>query len=161
MKLERQFALAAWDDDAASTVVEYLRSRGFANVEVSSVDGAPLVLARRGSWWGNLTSFDMTKVRAEIRVGGAEAGTVGVELEVQTFAQEITQWNAAVWRLELVELQRVLCGRGRLGDVWSRFNRDRKFASLRWVLSGMTHGKRLSQGWEAELKDLEAAATAP
>jgi len=164
MELCRRYQISNWNESTARTVVNYLKTRRFANAEVLASSPGPVVAGTRGTWLGNLTSFDMTKLRASIRFTPDGPGVVAVRLEVSTTAQEITEWNAAVWRLELVEVRRVLSGRALLGDLWPRFNRDARRAALRWALTGRSAhhrvagaicGEPLAKTWAIELTTLE------
>jgi hypothetical protein len=158
IKLQRQFLLSQWNESTAATTVAYLSSRRFADAHLITEAGSdPIVAGSRGSWLGNFTSFDMTKLRAKIRIAGKATGSVRVDLEVNTFGQQITQWNSTIWRLELIELHRVLRGLGRIDDIWSRFDRDYRSAAIRWTFTAMMGGQRLSKEWEAQLLELEEA----
>ena len=155
MKIQRQIAIHSWDEATASLAVNYLKSRAFTNAQAVPTNGGMVVSATRGSWLGNLASFDMTKLRAKIRVAGETSGTVTIDLDVNTFAQQITQWNLAVWRLELIELQRVLTGLGCIEEVWNRFNFDYRAAATGWALTATIAGQQLPQAWVTELAELE------
>lgn len=160
MKLERHLRLPAWNDELAGRAASYLQSRGFSNARLSSSDGVLVVSGNRGSWLGNFTSFDMTQLLAKVRVAGIATGNVDVELNVNTFGQQITQWNIAVWRLELVELHHILTGRGPIDDVWNRFKKDARSAAVRWTFTAMFAGQRLSPEWDQEIRNLENALQA-
>jgi hypothetical protein len=160
MTFQRQLVLPCWDVRVSRIALEYVRSRGFSDAEVLPGGRGPIITGKRGSWLGNLTSFDMKKLRAKIRLVGEATGEVRVELAVCTFGQQITQWNRAVWRLELIELRRVLLGLGPIDDVWSRFDRDSRSAAILWTFTAARGGQRLSDAWEAELRELESTTAA-
>lgn len=160
MKLMRTVPLTTWDDAAAQRAIEYLRTRRFVNARASSSPTGPIVAASRGSWLGNFTSFDMTKLRAEIHLSSAAVRSVEAVLDVTTFGQQITQWNKATWRLELIELDRVLRGLGTIDGVWARFKPDARAAAFKWTLTLMEGGQRLPPDWEAELQELERGDSA-
>jgi hypothetical protein len=153
--LQRKYRVDDWAMPIADRCVGYLQGRGFRNAGILPVEGAPVVVGSRGSWLGNLTSFDMTKLRAKIRVASEPDGRLGVDLEISTFAQQVTPWNHAFWRLELVELGRVLLGRERLDDVWRRYAPARRAAVVRWLATMMADRQRLPPAWETELHRLE------
>lgn len=155
MKLVRTLQIGTWDSRTAEQAVEYLKSRGFQDARAATAASGLTVAGTRGSWRGNLTSFDMTKLRARIRLSTTTAGQVTVELDVNTFGQQITEWNKATWRLELAELRRMLLGQGRIDTVWERFAQDRRAASLRWTFTFMVGGQRLPERWETEIQELE------
>jgi hypothetical protein len=158
MLIARDLDVPAWDESVARAAATYLRSRGFKNADVSP---GPTVTGTRGSWIGNFTSFDMTRLRARVRLAPRLPGVIAVELDVNTFGQQITDWNRAVWRLEIVELHRVLRGRDPLGDLWGRFHKDARAAARRWAVSFAIAGQRLSEDWNNELHALETELQAP
>ena len=155
MKLIRDLRVLTWDNLAVDRAIAYLRDRGFADAQAFEEQTGLVVIGTRGSWLGNLTSFDMTKLRAKIRVFSKAPGCVTFDLDVNTFGQQITQWNIATWRLEIAEFHRVLRGLGHLEDVWLRFRRDTGSAGLRWTLTLMQGGQTLTDSWETEIKKLE------
>ena len=62
-----------------------------------------------------------------------------------------------MWRLELVETQRVLRGASRIDDTWRRFNQAVRSAGIRWTLTLMTGGENLTDSWEREIAEVERA----
>lgn len=122
------------------------------NAQVSS---QLIVAGSRGNWTGNLTSFDMAKLITKIRISSCEVGTILVELDINTFGQQITEWNVAVWRLEILELHRVICGLSHIDNVWKRFGRDARSSYIKWAFTMMIGGQRLSKTWETEISRLE------
>ena len=151
MHMSRELRLPTWDKSTAQVAATYLSSRGFRNPQMLA---GPVIRGTRGSWLGNLTSFDMTKLKATVSISPSASGAL-VDLDVNTRGQLITEWNVAVWRLELVELQRVLRGAGHIGEVWSRFNRAARSGAARWVMTLATGGRDLADTWEQEIAGLE------
>ena len=156
MRLLRHVSVPSWNSETADLAVRYLRSRGYADARVSDHPYGPVVDGTRGSLLGNLISFDMTKLRAKIKVLLHSPGSVTVDLDVDTTGQQITQWNVATWRIEIAELHSILRGGGLLDDVWRRFRKDYRAANLRWTFTFMLGGQGLSDAWENELSSLEA-----
>lgn len=158
MKLRRRMLLTAWDEESTRVTVEYLKRRGFADARISDKTDAAGVVGSRGSWLGNFTSFDMTKLRAKIQVSSTKAGDARVELDVNTIGQIITQWNVAVWRLELIELRQLLCGLGPIDDIWSRFAKGDRSAVAAFAVTAGFRGHSLVGTWEAELSEFESCS---
>lgn len=158
MKLRRRLVVSDWSKHSADRAVAYLQERGFIDARVSE---GLTVTGSRGGWLGNLTAFDMTRLRARIVVSLDASGTLDVLLDVNTFGQAITDWNQAVWRLELIELHRILCGQPRIGDVWERLRASSPWTTFLWMLTRTRKGRRLSPEWETELRNLEAGLEAP
>lgn len=157
MQLRRELHVAEWDGRVADACAVYLRERGFRGAEVLLSKGYPVVSGKRGSWWGNFTSFDMRKLRATIVVYPTTFSRVGVDLDINTLGQDITEWNVAFWRLELIELHRVLNGWSRIDDVWERFSKERRTAAVEWSVTATLGGQRLTPAWDAEIRALENA----
>ena len=153
MKVTRDVEVPTWNAEAATAGVDYLRRRGFCNAQLLA---DLLVIGNRGSLWGNLTSFDMTKLRAVIRLSSNRKNHVFAELLVDTFAQQITEWNLATWRLEMAELHRVVCGVGHLEGVWDRFQQESRAAGRAWTKTLGREGAALPEAWEREIRHLEA-----
>jgi hypothetical protein len=152
MKIVRQLKLPIWDYNTAQVVIAYLQIRRFLDAQVSS---ELIVIGSRGNWIGNLTSFDMTKLITKVKISSCTVGTIVVELDVNTFGQQITEWNAAVWRLEMVELHRVICGLSHIDNVWKRFGRDSRLSYVKWAFTLMICGQSLPEIWESEISRLE------
>jgi len=159
-RLQRYLHLPGWNEQMAEQALGYLKDRGFADIQAFPTPAGTCVTGTRGSWLGNITSFDMGKLRAHIRIGPDATQGLCVDLEVETFGQVITHWNIASWRLELIELHRVLGGLGRMDDVWKRYRRASRLATVLWAMTLTMKGARLTRAWEAELRELEAP-TAP
>lgn len=156
MKISREFRVPDWNDGSARAAAEYLRTRGFADARVQSEGPLLVVSGSRGSWIGNFTSFDMRKLRGRITVSGDGSGRVGVELHINTLGQQVTEWNRAFWRLELVELCAVTSGRAPIAEVWARYSQPRRRSAILWSLTGALFGRRLTPEWVAELDRLES-----
>jgi hypothetical protein len=160
MKLHRRLVLRRWDEGTAQLGVDYLRSHKFSDARLSAGSFGPVVTGTRGSWLGSLASFDAAKLRTKVQLTGEGLRVVDIGLEVNTFGQWITEWNAAVLRLELVELRRVLIGREPVDEVWARLVPACRAAAIRQVLGaafGAAAGYELSEAWRAELRALERA----
>lgn len=152
MKISRELEVGQWDQPAVSVVLAYWKQRGFTN---ATVDSGMELRGTRGSWLGNLFSYDMSKVRASLKMSPIGQNRINVELHVRTFGQQITQWNRAYWRLEIVEVHHLLLGCGNIPEVWSRFLNDSRQASISWTFSLMKYGQQLTDEWEFAISNLE------
>lgn len=158
-----------WNEVAAEVAADYWRSRGFTSVRLES--GSKL-RGRRGSdlgsffpyfFWRSGAGFwdiDWKRVWASLTMAPGEFGGVQVDLEV-TFAggltRRVTEWGPAFYRLEIAELQHILFGAGDLMEVWARFTKAERKGTALWLWTKTLAGRRLSEDWEAELFELEAA----
>jgi hypothetical protein len=152
MLISRQLDVHRWDSHAAAVARDYWEQRGFTN---AAVNADLEIIGTRGSWLGNLTSYNMSKLRASIRMSPVGAERIALELDVNTWGQQITQWNHAYWRLEIIEVQRLLRGDGDLSDLWQRFKDDSRRASILWTFTVMLGGQRLSDVWNDTISNLE------
>lgn len=152
MQLVRHLELPTWDENTTQITVAYLQRQGFSDIKISP---KLEIIGSRGSWIGNFLSFDMTKIIAKVRIFPLGVGIIAVEFDINTFGQYITKWNATTWKLEIIELHRLLCNLGNIDHVWKRFNRDHNMASLWWILTFSIIGKSLPETWETEIQNLE------
>ena len=72
--LRREFLIHSWDEATIALAINYLSSRNFVNVQVSTTSTGAVVTAKRGNWLGNLLSFDMTKLLTKMRLTGETTG---------------------------------------------------------------------------------------
>jgi hypothetical protein len=89
-----------------------------------------------------------------------EFGGVRVDLEVTPFGdltRRMTEWGPAFFRLEIAELEHLLFGVGDLSEVWERFTKAERRGTALWLWTKKFCGRRLSEDWEAEILELEAA----
>ncbi len=156
MKITKQLEVHCWDQDAANKAIAFWNRRGFRNAAINS--NLELV-GTRGSWFGNFTSFNMSKLKTSLTMSSPKSDQVVVELDVNTLGQLITEWNLAYWRLEIIELHTILLGEGNISDLWHRFQRNSRRASILWMFSFMTLGQHLPEDLEATISKLESGVT--
>jgi hypothetical protein len=156
MKISRQLEVHRWDQAAAAAALAFWKRRGFKNV---AIDLDLELVGSRGSWFGNLTSFDMSKLKTSLRMSSWKSDRVVVELDVNTFGQHITEWNRAYWRLEIIELHTILICEGDISALWERFRQDSRRASILWAVSSTILGQRLPKDLEATISMLESGET--
>ncbi len=97
LRIDKKMALPAWDEDFQRGAVEYWKGRGFRFEESS---GAALQ-GRRGSIWGNLFSFDMSKLRTRLVVRRVDQNIIEIILDIDIQFQIVTDYNMLYWMLEL------------------------------------------------------------
>src|SRR4051812_18678528 len=93
LRFERRFIVPSSAKAISEKAVDYWSRRGvtFTEVEEARLSG------RRGSVWGNLTSFDPSDLLAEVTISFDEAGGVRCVLIVDRILQVVTEWNRAWW----------------------------------------------------------------
>lgn len=168
--ISRLISVPSWDKSTAEVAADYWRTRGFSSVRLES---GPKLRGRRGSdlgsffpffFWSSGAGFwaiNWKKVWATLTMEPSEFGGVRVKLEVSLFgglSRRLPEWGTAFYRLEIVELQHLLYGRGNLTSVWKRFTGDERKGTAFWAWTRKFGGRgRLSEEWEAEINELEAA----
>lgn len=98
---------------------------------------------RRGSLWGNMTSFDMGKLRAQLTVSRTGSTEIECVLDVDTRYQDITEWNKAYWHLEMDTLESYLLRGDLREDEWQKFQRSSRAAAWQWTLSLTQRGRKM------------------
>ena len=114
--VETRFDVPGWDDAIRNKVVRFWEDR---RIEFDSTDGDTLV-GRRGSLFGNLLSYDMTRLRAELVVTHA-AGTVHAKIEINTVGQTVTEWNRAWWLIEMCMFESWIVDDNPQTERWNAF----------------------------------------
>ena len=123
---------------------QFLKEHKFRLVDASE----DAITARRGSLWGNLTSFNAQDLRAELKVVWFN-GVLDCLLTVNCSFQLLSEWDHAFYAGELV-LAEALLVQGELTDLdrtqWDDLNKGRKKAAFRYLLYGgglkMTNAQR-------------------
>ena len=161
--------MPSWDEAAVEVAADYWQSRGFTSVHL---EPGPGLRGRRGSDAGSFFPFfffrsgagfwdvDWTRIWARLTMAPSEFGGVHVDLEVTPgggLTRRVTEWGPAFYRLEIAELQHLLFGTGDLKEVWNRFTEAERRGTALWLWTKRFAGNRLSEDWEAEILELEAA----
>jgi hypothetical protein len=142
VKIEKEIDLPIWNEGVKQKVITYWSERGITFNDISG----DVLTGRRGSVWGNLTSFDMSKLMARLTVSLAVPNTVSCVLDVNTILQGITEWNRAYWQLEMETFESFLLTGDKKDEVWRTFLKANKKASLAWTLSLGAAGRELPKG---------------
>jgi hypothetical protein len=114
--VETRFAVPTWDEPTRRKVIGFWEER---RVEFDAVDGDTLV-GHRGSLFGNLLSFDMTKLRAELTVTYS-AGHIHARIAVNTVGQTVTEWNRAWWLIEMCIFESWVVDDNPQAERWQAF----------------------------------------
>ena len=169
MEISRVISVPSWNESAAEVAADYWCSRGFSSVRLET---GPKLRGRRGSdlgsyfpffYWRSGAGFwdvDWKKVWASLTMAPGEFGGVQVDLEVTlggSLMRRVTEWGPAFFRLEIAELQHLLFGAGDLKEVWERFTKAERKGTALWLWTKRLGGMRLSEDWEDEILELEAA----
>lgn len=115
----------------ATAAAQFWQARGVRFQEVS----ASRLIGQRGSLWWNPVTFDMSKLRSELRVTvDNEIGAIECVLHVNTLLQSITAMNRQYWIEEMETFEAVLVRNDDRASEWEEFRRDAKKASTSWVV---------------------------
>ena len=162
-------SVPSWNEAAAEVAADYWRSRGFPSVRIES---GPKLRGRRGSDLGSFFPYffwrlgagfwdvDWKRIWTSLTMAPGEFGGVQVDLEVTVaggLTRRVTEWGQAFYRMEIAELQHILFGAGDLEEVWKRFTKAERKGTALWLWTKRVAGMRLSEDWEAEILELEAA----
>ena len=91
----------------------------------------------------NLVSYDMSRLRADLRIQSPEPERIYLTLTVCTVFQQITEWNRAYWELELATCESFL-QRGDLRETqWTEFRKANRRAALVWTFTMGLGGQRM------------------
>ncbi len=156
VKIARTLSVPAWDEKRSSAALEYWRARGFRNV---SLDSDGVIRGKRGGWrtawtsgvlepflwaWGAVPG--VTALPTMLEMSTEADRTVRVQLMVQSWPfRRSGEWEAALFRIEIIELEHLLLGAEMDVEVWGRFNE----AAKRFF------ARRFPAELEAEISDLE------
>lgn len=165
MILTRNLKIPAWDDSAAEVAVEYWRRRGFNEL---SVETGPRLAGRRGSelgswfpirWFRTAYLWELDWRKCETSVVMAPDGPGEVKVELEAFLgprpRRYTGWGRAFLRLEVAELNHLLCGGESLLDVWTRFEADSRSATAKMAWTKGLMKRPLPEEWDVEIEGLE------
>ena len=97
MEFRKRIQIIAWEEETRQKIISFWQEHGvvFANTQGDILQG------QRGSMWGNLTSFDMSKLMATLTVSRMDEAEIECVLEIDTYAQYITSGNKAYWQREM------------------------------------------------------------
>lgn len=90
--------LPDWNETLRAKAITYWQQRRIVFTELSE----DILIGRRGSLWWNLATLDVSKLRTEITIKRLpQSSKVECILDVNTFAQILTPWDATYLRLEM------------------------------------------------------------
>ncbi|MCC5851103.1 MAG: hypothetical protein JJU29_23685 [Verrucomicrobia bacterium] len=128
--------LIPWKDcayDGQSRVTEYLRERGF----VKTNEDNDQEIFQRGNLLGNLTSFDMRKIKTCVRLY-RKGDFLVVKYIISAFGQFFSEDDVAFFDLECKEIEAVALGTERVPpEIWEDYE---EFVKNGWIkfLKGLT-----------------------
>ena len=126
VEVRKAFALQDWTEGEKGRVIAYWEERGFVFAETAG----DTLIARRGSLWGNLTSFNMSKLIADLEITRTRPDAIECVMTVSTFAQGITEWNQAYWKLEMDTMESWLLRGDKREAEWEAFLEANRKATL-------------------------------
>lgn len=106
---------------------------------------------KRGNIFGNLFSFDMTKLICDLNVEFLDDKKVIVEFIVHGKFQDITEVNLADFKLEMLLFPKIIQNIPP-PDFLLDFVKYRKTSNLKWTFTLMTKGRKLSDDFEKKLE---------
>jgi hypothetical protein len=142
---------AGWDK-----AIAYWESRGF-RCAIASDDR---VIGRRGTWAGNLFSFDMERLVCDLDLRRESERAWSVRLLLEGAFQVLTEWNVGELMLEPLMFRRALLGLPTPPDL-GRYRAATRRASVASSLSLTLLGRRLPEFWRQLFRQLAAPYDPP
>jgi len=119
-----------WDEDKGK-IIKFWESRGIKFENLKS----EILIGKRGSILGNLTSFNMQKIITKITIKKLNEKQIELTIDVATIFQHITESNAEYWKLEIKTFIEYLANNKLLLDVWVDYAKRAKKSNIKWVFS--------------------------
>ena len=139
LQVVKTIQVPIWDEQAKQKVITFWQGRGITFGEVTEGH----LRGHRGSLWGNMTSYDMSKLLANLTISQIGPNEIVCQLDVDTRGQDITDWNKAYWQLEMDTLESSLLHGDQKEETWQQFRKDSKAAAWQWSLSFARFGRKM------------------
>lgn len=119
MIISKKFKLEEWNDSTEEKILSFWVQRNikFDTSIKNHYEG------KRGSLWGNLNSFDMSKLSTKINIMRNDNNEIICQLEVMTFGQIITKKNKKYWELELESFESAMLKNDYKEAEWEAYNK--------------------------------------
>lgn len=117
------------------------------------------IIGSRGTLIANYTSFNMKKVKGTIEVE-IEGSLVKCELRIDGRGQDMTEWNLAAFKLELLLFRKFLIGEDHSNEEALFKIRSNKEVLL-WALTVGILGRTMSDEWKVRLEKLSGDQKLP
>lgn len=124
------FQLETWNQETKDRMMSFWMGRGFIFTETSDN-----IVGTRGSIWGNLFSFDMSKLIAKLTISVDSSNRCECILEINTILQDITSSNERYWLLELDTFESFTLSGDMKADEWARYKMQSKKADRTWTIN--------------------------
>ena len=125
-----------WHDALKEHIVAFWEARGFRFDDPD----ARVLIATRGSLWGNCTSFDMSKLITRLEVRYLDTSEIECVMNVNTVFQIITPWNKEHWRLEMDTFENWFLIGDELQDEWQQYRRNSSRSDIQCVMTFGLYG---------------------
>ena len=154
-KITYDFQLLSEKANIKELSLDYWKNRKFkCDLNSNQITG------KRGSTWGNLTSFDMTNLICNLRVDFTNEKHVRAELFVTGKFQDITEVNLWAFKLELILFHRTL-NELSFPDFMTEYKNHRKKSALKWSFTLMLKGRELTAELKEKLEKLTEGEALP
>lgn len=133
LQVVKTMHIPIWDQQVEEKAVAFWQERG-----INFSEKTPRrLLGNRGSIWGNLTSFDMSKLitNLTLTISPMEPYEVSCCLDVDTRFQVVTEWNKEYWQLEMDTFESYLLYGDQKKGGWDQLRRESRALDYLWVLS--------------------------
>lgn len=147
-KIEYEFTFENESINIEDLSLEYWQSRNFkCQINQNKLTG------KRGNIFGNLFSFDMTKLICDLIVEFREKNKIYVEFIVNGKFQDITDVNLADFKLEMLLYPKAIQNIPP-PEFLTDFVKFREKEALKWTFTFMIKGRRLADNFKKEMEIL-------
>lgn len=151
MKLEKVINLPKWTVSEKDKSIHFWEQRNIKFKEITDI----LLKGRRGSILGNLISFDMKNIMTKLTITRVNESRISCIFEINTIFQNITDWNKAFWKLELVTYESYLLKNDMKELLWSRYYEAAKKADKDLLISAALGQLNDGKNWDSIEEDVK------
>jgi len=130
IRIQKRFQVPVWNEEIRQNAITFWAQRRIKFDETSSYR----LVGRRGNLFGNLISFDMSKLITKLTVTVSNENEIDCTLDINTLFQQITTANKIWWDLEMQAFESSLLRNDEQNEVWESFITYHKKAAWKWVL---------------------------
>lgn len=130
MKITKKFSIEKFDDSTHQLITSFWENRKIKFNDISET----FYEGNRGDAWGNITSFDMSKLITQLNISRDDNNEINCELNIKTFGQFITKLNREFWKLELDTFESVLLKNDYKEIEWTEYKKLKVKSDMKWKI---------------------------
>ncbi len=137
----KTITLPAWDEATREKTKKFWSDRRMSWLESSDT----VLHGERGSLLWNPFAINPGLVKATLLMTWTEPHSLDCCIHVNTAFQDMTDWTKAYFDFEMRTLETFLLEDDLQDELWKSFHSGFNLAALRWSMSGMMLGRRMSR----------------